>query len=148
MAHSYTKLLVTYILLLFVYGNYPPNGTYLYQEESEGGFFGIDYEISFPFNMPHMVSMYIDCWPIKGLKGYFPLKEYDVLEGCSLDLRDYYDAMWWDRMTILIAAGARAAGRTLNKGDLETLITGTDSRGNTYIELTFNATKLHLRRIH
>ncbi|KAF4655917.1 hypothetical protein FOL47_009221 [Perkinsus chesapeaki] len=147
MAHHYTELLVAYILLPFVYGNYPPNGTYLYEERSKAGYFGVQYGITFPYDKPHMVTMYIDSWNTTGLDGEFPLTDSHIPEGCSLDLRDHTYSQLWKKLSTSIAEGARYGGRNMNKGDLETLITETDSQGEPYIELTFNTTKLHLKKV-
>ncbi|KAF4655915.1 hypothetical protein FOL47_009219 [Perkinsus chesapeaki] len=142
---STNQLVLCSLLLPFIRGDYPPNGTYFYDEHSREGYFQVMYTITFPQHYPHMVRMDFDCWGTMGLGGTFFLKDYDVPEGCSLDFKDETEVGKWKWLRKSIAAAARRAHRTMNKGDLETLITKTDSGGQPYVELTFNKTKLHLR---
>ncbi|KAF4655913.1 hypothetical protein FOL47_009217 [Perkinsus chesapeaki] len=148
MSHTFTKLIIICSLLNCIHGTYPPVGRYMYNNETRYGEFRIEYWVTFNQGWPHMVYTFLNCWSYTTLKGWFSLKDFDVPEGCSLDLRDKADRDRWKNITQTCNVAATYMGHPMQPGDLETLITKKDAGGRPYIELSFSKTKLKLLKYH
>ncbi|KAF4655914.1 hypothetical protein FOL47_009218 [Perkinsus chesapeaki] len=148
MSPTFTKLIIICSLLNCIHGTYPPVGYYIHRNVTRYDVFQVEYRVTFNQGWPHMVYTLLNCWSDTTLEGWFSLKDFDVPEGCSLDLKDRDDRRHWTTITQTCNATATYMGHPMQPDDLKTLITKKDAGGRPYIELSFSKTKLKLLKYH